>query len=349
MEYSMSHACHLLGIPVPNGRRDFCIPCPCCDDEATRTKRLNINIEKNVFRCPKCNEQGGVLEFYSFMTGVGQREAYAAVSGGHRYEGKLKIVASHSEAPIESALLPIEERDEAYRLLFDSLQLSDKHMTDLKKRGLTEDDIKTFGYKSPPAFGRSLLMRKLLDSNCPFDGVPGFYRDDSQHWDINLKSRGFLIPVRNPDGEIQGVQIRLDTPIDGQKYLWLSSGNMLNGTRAKTFAHFSKGNGSKPEIILTEGPLKGDIISYFTGKDVIAVPGVNCLKQLAEMLEHPFVKGRKILIAYDMDFVTNCHVQEGLVQLKKLLSEKDYEYDQLVWNPYYKGYDDYLLSKKNNK
>ena len=67
----------LIGIPdPPNGRRNYNIPCPCCDN-SPREKHLNINLVKDVFCCPRCHFSGGVFDLYAFYTGtdrVGVRE-----------------------------------------------------------------------------------------------------------------------------------------------------------------------------------------------------------------------------------------------------------------------------------
>ena len=62
---------------------------------------------------------------------------------------------------------------------------------------------------------------------CVLEGVPGFYEEESGEWSIHFtaKSSGFLVPVRNIEGFIVGMQIRLDHPYDGRKYMWLSSVN----------------------------------------------------------------------------------------------------------------------------
>lgn len=60
----------LLGLPVPTaGRSSYYIQCPCCD-ENPREKHLNINLKKEVFRCPRCGISGGIFDLYALYTGV---------------------------------------------------------------------------------------------------------------------------------------------------------------------------------------------------------------------------------------------------------------------------------------
>ena len=59
----------LLGLPMPSGRSSYYIQCPCCD-ENPRKKHLNINLKKEVFRCPRCGISGGIFDLYALYTGV---------------------------------------------------------------------------------------------------------------------------------------------------------------------------------------------------------------------------------------------------------------------------------------
>ena len=60
----------ILGLPSPpNGRSSYYIQCPCCD-ELPRNKHLNINLKKDVYRCPRCGISGGIFDLYSLYTGV---------------------------------------------------------------------------------------------------------------------------------------------------------------------------------------------------------------------------------------------------------------------------------------
>ena len=64
----------LLGLPMPpSGRSSYYVQCPCCD-ESPRKKHLNINLKKEVFRCPRCGVSGGIFDLYSLYTGVPREE-----------------------------------------------------------------------------------------------------------------------------------------------------------------------------------------------------------------------------------------------------------------------------------
>ena len=77
------------------------------------------------------------------------------------------------------------------------------------------------------------------------------------------------------------------------------------------------------------------------GQTVLAVPGVNSLTQLTPVLNFLREQGtRSIMTAFDMDYMTNPHVQNGYYELAKLLSETGFQYGTYLWDPAYKGLDD---------
>ena len=47
--------------------------CPFCDD---RKAHLNVKLDKNVFRCNRCGEGGGVLHLYAAATNISMAAAY---------------------------------------------------------------------------------------------------------------------------------------------------------------------------------------------------------------------------------------------------------------------------------
>ena len=87
-----------------------------------------------------------------------------------------------------------------------------------------------------------------------FWASPGFYTRYGQ-WTL-AGPNGFLIPVRDKDGLIQGLKIRLDeADAPNRKYRWLSSRgrSMQNGTRSYSWIHVT-GDRTRKRAFLTEGP-----------------------------------------------------------------------------------------------
>ncbi len=339
----MTDVVSLLGLPMPSGgKSSFYVQCPCCDD-SPRNRHLNVNLKKEVFRCPKCGVHGGMFDLYSLYTGIPRNEARNAIMDKVFPSGK-PVIQKRNAVPkpmnVECPLADIEVRHATYTALLSLLSLANDHITNLKNRGLTDDDIKRLGYKTTPVFGMSAIATQLLDKGFTLAGVPGFYTDENDHWVFVQEQRGILIPVRDRHGRIQGLQIRRDNT-EKRKFRWVSSVERKLGCGGASWVHIA--GPIRPTMLLTEGPMKADVIYALSGLSVIAVPGVNALKTLTPVLEDLKADGlTTIKTAFDMDLLCNFHVKDGYNALLQLLNDLDFKYGTYLWNPYYKGLDDYI-------
>lgn len=333
----------LLDLPIPpSGQSAYYVRCPCCDEDP-RKKHLNINLVKDVFRCPRCGVSGGIFDLYALYTGVPRERVREAISDklssprvkaylGTRQPQELPAVQ-------EYPLTDIDARHATYTALLSKLTLARDHLENLRGRGLTDDAIMQNGYKTTPVFGMGYLARKLQSEGYYLSGVPGFYKKDGE-WTFVNESRGIIIPVRDGKGRIQGLQIRRDN-VQKRKFRWLSSAGREDGCKAESWSHLAGPVRSK--VILTEGPMKADVIFALSGVSTVAVPGVNALQHLKEMLEELQGQGLcEIKTAFDMDFLKNEHVKAAYQTLLELLSEMGFRYGTYLWDDRFKGLDDYL-------
>lgn len=327
----------LLGLPTPPaGKSSFNIPCPCCDDKP-KGRHLNINLQKNVFRCPRCGFSGGVLDLYAFYAKIPREKALEELLDR---KGKIfRPQQARLPAVEENPLTGVEERHATYTALLQSLTLASDHRENLLSRGLSPEEIHRLGYKTTPVLGFSSLAKRLREKGLYLAGVPGFYKSQGQ-WTLKIPGRGILIPVRDVQGQIQGLQVRLDN-VKKRKFRWLSSNGLEEGCGAKTWVHLA--GEPRPLVLLTEGPMKADVIHFLTGQTVLAVAGVNSLSQLKPALEKLQAAGmEQIMTAFDMDYLVNPHVQNGQENLTHLLEECGIAYGTYLWDPRYKGLDDYI-------
>ncbi len=341
----------LLGLPYPPyGQTSYYVQCPCCDDNP-RKRHLNINVAKNVFRCPRCGVSGGIFDLYSLFTGVPRENVYKALverlNPTAPIERKKIRIVQQPAVIKEYPITDIETRHATYSALLNRLSLSNDHLENLLSRGLNPNDIEKLGYKTTPIAGMTAIARQLREEGQYLSGVPGFYRAENDAWTFIKEQRGILIPVRDIDGRIQGLQIRRDDA-HKRKFRWVSSTDMKDGCKAEGSTHLAGKVTSS--LILTEGPMKADVINVLTGLSVLAVPGVNALTQLQSTLEKMRERGLvEIRTAFDMDFCINPHVQNGFNNLIKLLDEMGFRYGTYVWDARYKGLDDYIWEYQMNK
>lgn len=348
--YHMADIISLLGLPYPpQGRSSYYIPCPCCD--SGRKKHLNINLAKDVFRCPRCGFSGGLFDLYAHYTGISRDDVYEELKkrlGGFDDDispSVKKKTNTRPAAPVpeitDCPVTDIDTRDATYRALLGKLSLATDHKQNLLGRGLPDEVIIRNGYKTTPAVGTKALAKQLLADGCYLAGVPGFYRDQKdQQWTFVQNKRGILVPVQDYRGRIQGLQIRRDE-VKKRKFRWVSSAERLDGCRAEGWVHIA--GPVREQVLLTEGPMKGDIIHHLTGQTVVAVPGVNTLTQLEMVLTKLMDLGIKhIMTAFDMDFMMNHHVQNGYFDLIWMLNRIGLKFGTYLWHPEYNGLDDYV-------
>lgn len=281
--------------------------CPFCGE---KKGKLNLNLKKNVFKCNRCGESGGMLALYGKLYGVdnktARQEIEEALYGNvpaKEYKVTVKTVEKQETEIENSPPASDEVKHKTYTMFFSMLALAETHKQKLLKRGFTEEQIDKNGYKSTPVFGFKGLTRKLLEAGCTVKGVPGFYQEEDGEWSVyfNPKSGGFLIPVRNLDGLIVGAQIRLDRPYDGRKYIWLSSASFPMGVSSGSPVHLAGTPGAKT-VFVTEGPLKGDLSHALSGRTFGCVPGVNQHANLQLFLKSMKAAGTEFVYeAYDMD------------------------------------------------
>ena len=350
---TMQSAVYLLGLDVDSSRRTANIPCPICGKG--REKKLNINFEKDVFRCNKCELSGGPLTFWavyrSLPMPVTKEDARVVSKDYFSYVRDERKSDSPNILPafkrIDQDIARIDVRNRTYRGLLSLLSLSEPHKENLLKRGLSTDAIEQNEYRSYPRAGLSDIASLLLESGYILDGVPGFYKLKSGKWSMRRLPGGFLIPQRDGFGRIQGFQLRTDKPTDDiPKYLTLSTAEMQEGAKGGTYPHLAKGKMGITELIITEGPLKGDIIAELTGSSVLALTGVSALDKVPSVLCDLKNAGMKrVLTAYDMDLKKNVNVQKALSSLKNILEGLDIPYQSLEWDDNYKGLDDFLVAR----
>ncbi len=348
----------LIDIPSPpTGQSAYNIPCPCCDDGSHR-KHLNINLQKDVFCCPRCKFSGGVFDLYAYYAGVDRSKVRKLLmerlnlkddeAGYDHRKQKPRLTPSRPiMRSIELPLTDIDARHDTYTALLSKLTLASDHRENLLARGLTDEQIDILGYKTTPIAGCSVLAKQLQEEGYYLAGVPGFFHTKEGAWTLIHERRGILIPVKTIDGKIQGLQIRRDNTRKG-KFRWVSSVGKQDGCKAECWAHIS-GTPAKT-VLLTEGSMKGDVITFLTGLPVIAIPGVNSLTHLESLLATLKETGtEKVMTAFDMDYLQNPHVRDGYYNLTALLSKVGIEYGTYLWDPHYKGLDDYVWACKKAK
>jgi len=320
--------------------------CPFCGDNR---RKMNINFEKNVFRCNYCGESGGMLALYAKIMNISSSDAYREICAILRTPGysagRKDYMSSFNREKSQTA--SPEQIHQTYTALFSMFTLSQRHRDNLISRGLTDEQIERYGFRSTPTAGIEQYPYRLIERGCTISGVPGFYFDAANNrWKMKMSAKcsGIVIPVVTVGGLTAGAQIRLDVPIYGCKYLWFSSANENIGASCGSPVGFV-GNPHDKTVYVTEGYLKAVIAHCLSGLTFAAVAGANNYSNLADLFAVLKQNGvEQIVEAYDMDKLTNTHVEKGCRRLVGLAAEYGFNVRRIKWNPAYKGIDDYLYS-----
>ena len=316
--------------------------CPFCGDRGVGKHHLSLNTDTDQYRCNLCGAHGNSVSLYARLKGMSNKEAYLELVEETKVYPMPQTPPPQTQERQPAAL---QQRHAAYSDMLDHLTLLDRHGENLLERGLSEERIRENGYKSMPETerGRRLIADLLRSCGHELSGLPGF-RTYYGEWTLSGPN-GFLIPVRNKDGLIQGLKIRLDdADAPNRKYRWLSSRGLPNGTRSYSWVHVTGGR-SRKRAFLTEGPLKGDVASFLANDELfLCIGGVNALHGLTDTIRALGV--REVVEAMDMDQMTNPNVRKAVLTMRKEVQKiPGIRYSKYTWNPAYKGVDDYLLSR----
>ena len=354
--------------------------CPFCGD---RRGKMNVNFVKNVWRCNYCGEHGGMLNLYARVNNTTNSEAYREIcdalqagdtswgyGGAESADAYAGVPAREPHAGrqpdmgiTQAERASPQEIHQTYSLMLGMLSLNSAHRAHLRseKRGLSDEQIDSLGFKStPPYFLCRSLTERLIKQGCRVEGVPGFYLHEGGYWTAKFGSRtaGILIPAIGIDGLIHGMQILLDVPFKdrddppekaGTKYIWLSSSAKNMGVTSGSPVHFI-GNPFARTIYVTEGILKADIAHVLLNRSFVAVAGANNVAQLGPLFALLAQNGTELIIeAHDMDKYSNEMIAKGSSKIYLLARQHGMECRRLTWNPNYKGIDDWQLALRREK
>lgn len=325
--------------------------CPWCDESHRKEGHLYINTVKNTFKCHKCGIQGNALQLYALLTGQDTKDAYKElareISASQRRLYHI-CYKQPAQQPRQKYIAPPEERDRVYREFLKLLVLNEEHKADLLRRGLSETVIKVKNYKTllVEKERRLLICKILQQKGLSLEGIPGFFKHKTTgEWDF-IPYHGYAIPVRNLNGQIVGLQVRMDEPALS-KYRWFSSGIKDVGTPAEASLHVTSSS-EDSVVYITEGVLKADVAAYLSGKMFIGLPGISsCHRQLIEVLKQ--LQPKLVILAFDMDYEEKIEVKANVEKVKKLLVESNIKFKQVTWDKKFNGIDDYLLHLKQTK
>jgi len=374
--FDIMDVAHLLRLHVKRRSPGYAYAdCPLCGD---RRGKLCLNLTKNAWVSNCCGEKGGMLALYGKVHRVGNSEAYHDIcdelqtgdfapayvpttmpSGGSMLSSKVRV--KENEIPQSP---PASEHNvhQTLSAMLSMLSLTSLHRNHLRTvRGLSDEEIERYGFKStPPYFLCRSLTEKLISMGCTVEGVPGFYKNENGEWTVNFNSMtaGILIPAVGIEGLIHGAQIRLDKPLkspddppdkQGAKYIWLASSSKPYGVTSGSPVFFV-GDPFARVVYVTEGGLKACVSHALTNRTFVATAGANNTAGLEAVFSVLCRNGtQEIIEAADMDKYRNTAVNQGASKIYLLAKKYGMGCRRLTWNPNYKGFDDWQLALRRKE
>lgn len=166
-------------------------------------------------------------------------------------------------------------------------------------------------------------------------GVPGFFKL-GRHWCFKVET-GMLIPTRNNKRQIVALQARKDTGTI--RYMTISAKGLPYAvSEGISRAHYPLENaliGPDTVVMITEGPLKGDVSVHLLEGDVliIALQGTNNTNEIPQIISYLKSAGVKnVYNAFDMDKTTNPHVAKAGRNLRRAFKEHGLSMPMKCWD-----------------
>lgn len=362
--------------------------CPVCGRKGKFNINPSIGYG-GVVRCAACNIGGDKLDLYILASGRHFTLINAVSKSGSIYERPSETDRSEALKELSERLhierkndgfitkvcmkqkqaeendrqeagvtRPPREIDQVYRAFLGMLPLNAAHREKLHERGLSDEDIERIGFRTTPLFRRSQFAKALVDRGLSLEGIPGFFKlseiDEStgeviEGWSVYCPDSGYFIPIRDKDGYIVSMQIRLNKPTtDKDKYRFFSSNKdgLACGTKASSVVHVEMCGETPRFLYIVEGAIKAYVshalYKSIYGKDdilMIAVPGVSNLGGIPSLLDWmlPKYDFENIVEWYDIDKLTNVNVAKARDNLERLVRESMRKWREKLGDKYQDG------------
>ena len=201
-------------------------------------------------------------------------------------------------------------------------------------------------YRTTPTTRLKRIVTELLERGCIFEGVPGFYcQKDTGQWLLDIRGSGIMLPDRNPHGQIEGIQIRLDR-VYNQKFYNLTSVDQYYGTQSKCCPHYVGVHEGDEVVCLTEGIMKSDLAySFALGSPYacgfVGLTGIPSYAQYERALEELDALGvKRINIMVDSDYQVKEEVRKARGRYIEMGAAAGFEMTPITWTQKQKGVDD---------
>ncbi|MGI2908603.1 hypothetical protein [Tolypothrix sp. VBCCA 56010] len=230
-------------------------PCPTCEDTRGRCRHSH---EEGKHLCMTCADtrKGEIINGYKCLAHFDLWAAFCLDnsqqwSDEQRREWEAQKVAKQQAAKKDEQIrreraLSVDERDRDYSEILEQFPINSETLADLQRRGLTQEEIERSGFKSVKKWQP---LKKKYGTR-----LPGISEDGKF---LVVSGDGYLCPVRDFEGRITSLQLRLHNPQDGNRYKWESTPDRatlkLQPEDENPLAVFHPPSGKPEGIAIVEG------------------------------------------------------------------------------------------------
>lgn len=289
---------------------DDASPCPICGHDGW----CRITRDRQMVLCRRARRPDGVQR----RTRTGSAWLHKLTPG--EWAHTIDVHDEDAEPGVQVA--PDTKLDAVYRALIAACPLTPGHLAALQHRGFVSDaDLAQFGSLTEADPIDDLF--RSLGGRRPIDDVPGFYQGRDREYRVSGRT-GLLIPVRNADGLIVRMRVRVDDAGDGGKYRYLSAQKGWNAAKSGVAAHVPlaaralAATDPTAPWVLTEGEFKAERVCADWRRPAIGIPGVGAWDTALPILRA--VGAQSVVLAWDADARTNPAVAAALRDVTLALS-----------------------------
>ncbi len=298
-------------------------PCPICANHHGCAIR-----EDDLIECLRSTSQHDAPQGYRFIkllrNGMGGLFGLASDQRSEPHQNQIDRQQQKKKAAADRArgALPVAELDRAIRKLHKHFGLGSQHKQNLRDRHLTDAQIDA-----------GLFFSVWPDQELP-PGIPANLPGVTRRGDkFYAAGSGYTCPSFDPEGRVNGWQIRYDDPEKaGGKYKWPVSPHLPNGELPITVAR-PLGGVIRPGVRLVEGFLKPYIAAQKLGQICIGSPNgqfANSPEQTLAALE-AYSVDRRVILVPDGGDVRNPQVMQRWAGQIKWLQEQGYTVSVEWW------------------
>ena len=306
---------------VKRGAKRWTCSCPFCGD----AKHLDVDIQKGLWICSKCNESGNALTFYAKLKGVSNGKALAAIKefagikddiepAPSKKSSRPKKANEDNGVPLDNNAMHPGPNQEVYRRLVELSPLTETHYQELqKKRGFSPEIIEQFQFRSGGSHMAQVVEQlkqefseDVLQSSGVLVNVNGALLANSQLTDDRV-----LIPYLDENGHV---------------YHLRPHKLGFKGVPSHVYCRYMLRR-NPDHIVLTEGEFKAVALLQW-GIPALAVPGVQSFgkdnfERLVQLLREFDVK--RVTVIFDNETKDD----PKLPNFKEKMEDR---YDTFVWS-----------------